>query len=565
MTSRVGSLLVASFLAALAVVAVVVIVILVDDGAGDDSAVIVPSLREDDLVLLGEPIEIQVIVRDTEPVTRVELAVDGDPTAAVTPVEDPVQGDFSATLSWIPQRLGFAQLTITATSLSGRQSDLQFRVEVTDDPARIASTFQLTILAPLPRQLVVIDTPLIVRARAQAGASIAVFVLEANGVRVGEVNAQPQGAAATGALPWRPTTLGPAVLRVIARTVNGDEQAADVTVEVVTEVAGILEQESEEADSEALGRGNIAIQHPLQEAEFLFAEDLIIDVDIAVSETGPLRSLELYVNNTLLLGVERERLLSGDFGTTIRFEPPQPGEYTLEVVAISESGERYDDEVTIQVVDPDAEEEEALDALPDLIPLAVRAGADNAIVVTLANQGGAAFSSTIILVSVIRSADGTVLDEATVNLALSIGGEREITLPIFLTEALAITVVLDSGGALAESNEANNEIAVIFQPVARPDLLAQGLELSLDRLVIVRISNVGTVTVSGEIVVLLLFNGEVVEQIAFTGVLDPQGLLQLSGSVPIVGGGELSAIVDPNNTIVEANEGNNTITIVVAP
>ena len=46
MTSRVGSLLVAGFLGAIALVAVVVIIVLTDDGAADDSAVIVASLRE---------------------------------------------------------------------------------------------------------------------------------------------------------------------------------------------------------------------------------------------------------------------------------------------------------------------------------------------------------------------------------------------------------------------------------------------------------------------------------------------------------------------------------------
>ena len=78
MTSRVGSLLVAGFLGAIALVAVVVIIILTDDGEANDSAVFETSLRDGDIVLIGDPTEIRVTVKDDEPITRISLFVDGE-------------------------------------------------------------------------------------------------------------------------------------------------------------------------------------------------------------------------------------------------------------------------------------------------------------------------------------------------------------------------------------------------------------------------------------------------------------------------------------------------------
>jgi subtilase family serine protease len=99
----------------------------------------------------------------------------------------------------------------------------------------------------------------------------------------------------------------------------------------------------------------------------------------------------------------------------------------------------------------------------------------------------------------------------------------------------------------------------------RPDLVAQGLELSLDRIAIVRVANVGASPYSGTITVRIVFNGETIEELQFSGSLAVQGSLTLSGSRPIEGEGQLSAIVDPANQIAESNEGNNAVAIVVTP
>ena len=41
-------------------------------------------------------------LEDNEPVTRIELKVDGVLISGAPPVEDPATGTFSATLSWVP-------------------------------------------------------------------------------------------------------------------------------------------------------------------------------------------------------------------------------------------------------------------------------------------------------------------------------------------------------------------------------------------------------------------------------------------------------------------------------
>ena len=126
-------------------------------------------------------------------------------------------------------------------------------------------------------------------------------------------------------------------------------------------------------------------------------------------------------------------------------------------------------------------------------------------------------------------------------------------------------VVIDSGTEVAETNEFNNTFQATFAPLSRPDLVAQSLQLSGDGFVIVSIGNIGTANYSGPIVVRVVYNGAVVENLAFNGVLAVQGSLTLSGSTSLSGTGQLTAVVDPENAVAEANEANNQITISVAP
>ena len=97
------------------------------------------------------------------------------------------------------------------------------------------------------------------------------------------------------------------------------------------------------------------------------------------------------------------------------------------------------------------------------------------------------------------------------------------------------------------------------------DLVAQELEISEDGLAIVSLVNAGSDVANGPIAVVILFNGVAVERLSVPQDLPSLCTLTLAGSIVLEGGGQLSAIVDPDNAIAEADETNNTITIEIAP
>ena len=84
-------------------------------------------------------------------------------------------------------------------------------------------------------------------------------------------------------------------------------------------------------------------------------------------------------------------------------------------------------------------------------------------------------------------------------------------------------------------------------------------------LTIVSLVNAGNDTANGPIIVLILFEGLELERLSVPKPLGAQAALTLAGSVPVGGAGQLSAIVDPANTIAEANEANNSITVSITP
>ena len=77
--------------------------------------------------------------------------------------------------------------------------------------------------------------------------------------------------------------------------------------------------------------------------------------------------------------------------------------------------------------------------------------------------------------------------------------------------------------------------------------------------------NAGSDVANGPIVVLILFEGVALERLSVPQDLGAQGTLTLAGSVPVEGSGQLSAIVDPDNTIAESDETNNSVTVSIAP
>jgi hypothetical protein len=579
MTSRAGSLIVAVFLGGLALVAVILIIILTG-GDGDDggSANLQVSIPEGALVLLGEPLELRVTARDDEPITGIALIVDGALVTRANPFADQTGGTFSAILSWVPDRLGTVTLTIQALGLSGAETEREFRVEVTDSAERVRGAVQLDIVSPSPLQQIALGNPINILVRAQSSDPITRFDLEVDGVLIQSLDAA-LGHSSGDILPlsYSAAEEGFIVLRVVAFTTAGMGGIAELTIEVVP--AGELPEDSTTTVDDADGAdGSVRIVTPSADAEIPFEQNISLDVRIDAFETGALQSVDLFVNTLLTQSVRPEPRADGSYSFILPFSPGTPGLYALEVVATSESSRRFDFRIDVTLtaddepppddeIPPDDEEppEDEVETPPqaDLTPLSVTVGEGNTILLTIQNSGSEPFGPVPVLFSVIRTADGLLLGEELLVLALAAGEIRLLPLPIGLTEAIDITVVVDTANAVDESNEDNNTITTVFEPLSRPDLAATDLQISSDLFPIVSLLNAGENVAAGPISVLILFNGVATERLTVGQDLGVQGSLTLAGSIPIEGEGQLSAIVDPDNTIAEADESNNSITITI--
>ena len=571
MTSRLGSVVVATFLSVVTVLAVVLIFILINnDSDAADSTVLIPSLRDGDLVLLGEPVEILVTAQDAEPITAISLLINGARLATQAPVANAVQGTFSTTFIWTPERLGPQTLRFETQTLSGTISGLEISVEATNDAERVRSTLRVAILSPLPFQQVPRDTLVAVLVQGRGRDPIITFTLEVNGQLVDEQPAErSEGGDAIATLSWTPQTEGPVVLRVSGRTAGGAEATADINLAVVAgRDDGGTAQDAGAPTEEAqpVPGGFVTIQDPSNDADIPFADGLRLDVDIQARDTGHLSSLELYVNGVLLDSFEPQPLGDGSYRLTIPFQPPEAGEYTLEIVALNDAGQRFDDRIEINLVAEAGAQEQAADpatALPDLLITSLNVGEANIVSVTIVNRGAGALQSTPVLISVVRSVDGLLLADATVTIALAPTTSISVQLPLILTEALQITAIVDPDNRVTEEDEDNNQISQLFQPLTRPDFVIQALELSTDGFPVVRIANIGEQPFTGQLTVGLLFNGITVETLQFNGTIAAQGSVTLAGSLDLTGPGQLTAVVDPSEFIAEANESNNAQTIAI--
>lgn len=574
MTSRSGSLLVAVLLAAIVVVAGLIIWRLVSDGENSGSSLISLSLRDGDLVGLGLSTEIGVIARDENAVTQVSLLVEGALVTQAIPVQDEESGDYRAALIWKPERIGDTPILVRALTSTGELIERSITVAVVDPAdlpeaeddaadAPIASVDTLpsspavTILSPQPGDQVAPDTSLTVLVRGPAEVAMRSFILEVNGTIIVEEAAIPRESGGyQAALAWQPSQEGPVTLRVRGTT----EQSAPVApAEVIVQVASGAATSA--ADETSSPEGRLAILAPNNNDDIAFTENVRIPISVLAENVGRLTSLDLFVNTVSLSSLTPAALSAGLYRVEISFEPPEPGLYALEVVAFAEDGSRFSDQIVITVggetTPPDEE------GPPDLAPTGVGVSEGNAIEVTLSNVGDTPIESQPVVVSVQRSSDNILIDETTLDVTLPAGGSQVFILPIRLTEALQITLTVDTLNTIEESNEDNNTITTLFQPAVQADLVAQDLVISASGQAIIRIANVGDSDHVGTITVLLLLNGETIEQLGFSGLLASQGSLTLTGNIVVSGTGQLSAVIDPEDLIAEASEGNNAITIQV--
>ena len=570
MTSRIGSLLVAVLLSAIAVVSVIVILVVVDDGGSADSSLVSLSLREGELVGLDISTEINVIARDENAVTLVSLLVDAELVTQAVPIQEEESGDYRASLIWVPERLGATSVLVRAQTSTGKLIEQEITVDVvppdelpdeTEAPGTAAAIpldgSAVTILSPQPGDEVSLGASLAILVRGPPDVAMRSFVLEINGTLVVEEAATLTDSGGYQAvLVWQPNQEGTAMLSVRGTTETGDHVApAEITVQVTS---GPTENDSDDPLSEEDEVGRLTILSPDNNDDFEFTESIRILISVLAEDVGALNSMELFVNTVSVSSIVPEALSEGLYRVEVPFEPTEPGPYTLEIVAFADNGGRFSDHVVIVVGG-----ETDSDGLPDLAPTGLGVGDENTIEITLSNFGDGALISQPVVVGVVRSSDGILLDETTLDVTLAAGASHVFTLPIQLADTLQITLVVDTFNAVEESNEDNNKITGLFQPAVRADLVVQALEVSAGGQPIVRVGNVGESDHVGAITVLLLLNGESIEQLGFTGLLASQGSLTLTGNVVVTGSGQLSAIVDPGDLIAETSEGNNSITIEV--
>ncbi|MYG90084.1 MAG: hypothetical protein F4188_00875, partial [Chloroflexi bacterium] len=188
MGSRIGSI--AILLVIGGIVAAVVVVInrldLLDTGQ-PDAPVMVVSLDEGELVLLGEPQSITVTISSGSPIATLELLVDDAKIADVVPPYSEDRGAWIGSFIWTPERLGFANVRIIALDADGIEFARDIRVEVTNDQARVAAAIRVEVLGISPFQQFAAGSTIRLAISASGSQPIERFDMLVNGRRVASV------------------------------------------------------------------------------------------------------------------------------------------------------------------------------------------------------------------------------------------------------------------------------------------------------------------------------------------------------------------------------------------
>ena len=565
MGSRVGSILV--FLALAVIVAVAVVLVLRFSGDSESAQpVMVISLDNDQPVLLGRPLAVDVRARSGEPISIFALLVDDVITTQAIAIDNADQGLYSATLFWTPTTLGFANLRVVATDTAGTQTEIAVRVDVTDDAERVAQA---------------------AAARAgqqpQADAASPPPGLSAEG---GSGDAgQPVQDAPT---DQEPQTPGNGVARILspeegARYELSSENQLNVTIE--TSNTGLL--------SSVL----FYVTPVLANGSFGRSQ-LVYSANPDVSATG------------------------GSYRTTVPGTAewfPRAGAYELELVALTLEQVRFEHRVRITVIgdfaddqaaedaeddeesnnEPDQQSAQDAGALPDLAILTVRQD-DAGIAVTIINNGEAAANRTPVEISLIRARDASLL--ASANALVTLEPEQRVSIPLEVafddpTNAFVV-LVLDTdadatnntfevdlaaseaiAGGAGTDDEADDELDDDEPPEEDEDLQqappppppAEQADLAFlealftdDGYALLTVINAGEAPAGDFTIQIAAEDGQVLETITRGDGAAPlvsrdseilAGNISHSGTVLIT--------LDPDNTTAESNEDNNQIRLEV--
>ncbi len=565
MGSRIGSLIVLIALAAIVLVAV----LLVTRFAGDSDAeqpVILVSLINDQPVLLGQPLEVEVSVRSGEPITIFTLIVDGVIVTQATPIADYDQGRYTAVLFWTPEALGFAALRIVATDTAGAQPETSIRVDVTDDAQRVDQARQ--------------------QARQQAGAAQPQATAQAQPAGANGGGSE-QAAAAPRAAP--PTNGAARILSPEsgARYDLSSGESFDVELETsgTGPLSSVLFYVTPVLADGSFGRSQLAYSAtPDVDAAGGVYREVVRGVQAWFTEAGP------YDLQLVALTVDQER-----FEDLIRI-----------VVSGEPAADQADNEPQAESADePQAAQQSIDSSAADLAILTVRQDAEG-ISVTIINSGGGRAERVEIALSLIRTRDASLLASAGALLTLDPEQRANVPLQVRVAEPTDALLALESE---RDADASNNTFQLQLSPADSPDSSGPegepaaedgetapdgGQQASepadpaddpsdepADRLAdlaflearftddgyaLLTVVNAGEAASDEFVIHILAENGQILETIArgaAAAPLPPRGSEILAGSA--VHSGTVVIVLDPNNSTPESNETNNLIRVEISP
>ena len=526
-----------------------------ENGAAPAAPVITASLGDGESVLLNQQIQLRIEASSGNPVTSAQLFVDGASVAVETPYYSDARGLYIASFAWTPDELGRADLRIVLGDDRDISTEHLIRVDVTDDPSRVASALRLSVVGIEPLQNVYLGQPIRLRASAQSDEPVTRFAILVNGAEAAaaEASLNDQGVYSA-ALEWTPAVLGAADIQIRAISASGGIPPRELTVSVIeppadfsaAAAAGDAQESQEESDAAAADGEPAAyarILSPDHQTRITYAEGDRIDLEIGARGTGPLSIVNVYITPIDDLGNlgrseqiwQRTGTLppGGEFADTVRnIERLLSGYgwYQFEIVAFTTAGQRFDHRIDLHIVQPAAgpaaefaEDESAQDEpeegaaginRTDLSIVSVAVARDGrGIEVSVINSGAIDRASVPITIIVRDAANGALLARHEQDYELSVGQVAAIRLPVAVSQPRDLLIELEADYDIEPDG---NSVATTLQPPdgELTDLAVADALLSDDGLLIITIVNVGTRPVDDYAVLLVSSGGDGLREFA---------------------------------------------------
>ena len=545
MGSRLGSLIVLVALGVIVAVAAL-LVSRFSGGSDGDLTTLVVSLVDDQPVLLGEPLEVEVRARSGAPISIVSLLVEGIIVNQATPVYDNEQGRYTAVLFWKPEALGFANLRIVVTDIDGTQTEIAVRVDVTDDTARVAQAQEAGQRAGQAAASASGDGAT-VTSGAQSGEA-------SSGVSATTQQAPPAGGAARILSPADGTEYE-----------LGSDQPFDVEIETsgTGPLASVLFYVTPVLADGSFGRSQLAHSATPDLSATGIYREVVRGVEAWFFEA---RSYDLQL---VALTADQRRLED-----LIRI--------TVRGVAPADDDELREDEESDELQEDD---ESAASESVDLAILTARQD-ENGLSVTVINTGRSVAERVEVDISLIRSRDASLLALSAALLTLEPDQRANIPLEVTVDESTEALIVLESD---VDEDSTNNTFEIVLSPTAAseeqqeqeemeedepaeaeaqelPDLAFLEARFTDDGFALLTVVNAGEGAAGDFVIHVVGEDGVVLETIergASAAPLASRDSEILAGSV--AHSGTVVILLDPNDTTAESNESNNLIRVEVGP